>query len=322
MEKNTLNETNKINDIEKVDNVDAKNEDSKKHSVLPVILAIILAGIIFSAGTFVVTRLYDNSKDEIYSFASLDELTGFYSAPTLEELEGKTFVVGDEIYDYDFDNSEWVATGEKIDTPANQHITQGINGKDGKDATSLYELAVENGYTGTSEEFVLSIAKFSGTNANDKDIYEIMKELGYNGTREEFEATFQGEAGRNGLNGLDGRDGIDGKDGKDGRDGKDGKDGLNGKNGKDGKDGEDGEDGRDGLNGKDGKDGEDGTIVELSENNTWVLNGLDTQVLARAYTPEIITLENGRKVWAVNGEAIKTENDEYCYAESSDIDIR
>ena len=87
-------------------------------------------------------------------------------------------------------------------------------------------------------------------------------------------------------NGKDGTNGKDGKDGKDGTDGKDGKDGVNGNDGKDG------ENGKDGTNGTDGKDGQDGTDGK---------------------TPEIIIVDGVGAVWAIDGVAIKV-NDEYVPA--------
>lgn len=78
---------------------------------------------------------------------------------------------------------------------------------------SAYEIAVEHGFIGTEEQWLLSL--------HGKD----------------------GAPGKNGADGKDGRDGIDGKDGRDGTDGKDGRDGIDGKDGKDGRDGKDGTDG-------------------------------------------------------------------------------
>ena len=74
----------------------------------------------------------------------------------------------------------------------------GQDGQDGKDGKSAYEIAVENGFTGTVEEWLNSLK------------------------------------GQDGQNGTNGRDGQDGQDGKDGVDGKDGRDGVDGKDGQDG----------------------------------------------------------------------------------------
>lgn len=67
-----------------------------------------------------------------------------------------------------------------------QHGKDGADGKDGKDGLSAYELAVENGFTGTLAEWLVSLK------------------------------------GKYGENGVDGKDGLPGKDGKNGVDGKDG----------------------------------------------------------------------------------------------------
>lgn len=86
-----------------------------------------------------------------------------------------------------------------IDTPKN-----GINGKDGNDGTdgkngvdgtngkSVYELAVDNGFSGSLNDWLIGLKGIDG-----KD----------------------GAAGKDGDNGLDGTNGIDGKDGADGNDG-------------------------------------------------------------------------------------------------------
>ena len=77
----------------------------------------------------------------------------------------------------------------------------GANGKDGR---SAYEIAIENGFVGTTAEWLESLK---------------------------------------GMNGVDGKDGLPGKDGKDGLPGKDGTNGKDGLPGKDGRDGRDGKDG-------------------------------------------------------------------------------
>lgn len=71
----------------------------------------------------------------------------------------------------------------------------------GKDGESAYQIAVDNGFVGTEEEWLASL---------------------------------RGRDGIDGRDGKDGRNGVDGKPGLDGRDGIDGKDGLDGRNGIDG----------------------------------------------------------------------------------------
>jgi hypothetical protein len=80
----------------------------------------------------------------------------------------------------------------------------GINGKDGENGLSAYELAVQNGFTGTLIEWLNSL---------------------------------KGADGKDGVDGEDGKDGINGKDGADGKNGINGTNGTDGINGIDGKDG-------------------------------------------------------------------------------------
>jgi len=77
-------------------------------------------------------------------------------------------------------------------------------GANGKDGSSAYEIAIENGFVGTAAEWLESLK------------------------------------GKDGKDGLPGKDGKDGADGLPGRDGTNGKDGLPGKDGRDGIDGKDG----------------------------------------------------------------------------------
>lgn len=86
-----------------------------------------------------------------------------------------------------------------------QNGSNGTNGKDGENGLSAYELAVQNGFTGTLTEWLNSLKGADGKDGVDgKD----------------------GADGKNGIDGVNGKDGIDGKDGADGRNGTDGKDGL------------------------------------------------------------------------------------------------
>jgi len=103
----------------------------------------------------------------------------------------------------------------------NENLT--TNGIDGQNGKSAYELAVENGFEGTVEEWIASLQGTNGIDGKD------------------------GENGVDGTNGIDGQDGKDGIDGINGNDGENGVDGANGTDGQDGKDGENGTDGQDGL---------------------------------------------------------------------------
>ena len=110
-----------------------------------------------------------------------------------------------------------------------QNGSNGTNGKDGENGLSAYELAVQEGFTGSLAEWLNSLK------------------------------------GADGKDGVDGKDGINGEDGADGRNGTDGKDGENGlsayeialKNGFVGTESE-------WLASLKGKDGADGTSPEVS----------------------------------------------------------
>ena len=94
--------------------------------------------------------------------------------------------------------------------------------------------------------------------------------------------------------GAAGQDGADGQDGQDGKDGyvpsieiRDGYWYIDGQNtgqaaqGPAGADGQDGADGEDGKDGQDGADGADGTVITISEDGYWVIDGVKTDVIAR-----------------------------------------
>ena len=101
--------------------------------------------------------------------------------------------------------------------PAGPQGPAGATGENGMDGKSAYELAVENGYTGTVEEWLIALAGEVGATgqngANGKSAYELAVENGYTGTVEEWLVSLVGDAGATGQNGADGKDGQDGENG-------------------------------------------------------------------------------------------------------------
>jgi len=79
----------------------------------------------------------------------------------------------------------------------------GADGKDGTDGKSAYDLAVENGYSGTVQELLASFVGAAGTNGTNgtdgKSAYEIAVEKGYTSTKEEWLASLVGAKGDNGM---------------------------------------------------------------------------------------------------------------------------
>ena len=121
----------------------------------------------------------------------------------------------------------------------------GKDGQPGKPGKSAYELAVDQGFSGTESQWIESLKKGpagpqgqpgkDGKNGIDgKSAYELAKEQGFAGTESEWLKSLVGPEGPQGQQGLPGKDGKDGIEGPQGPQGLPGKDGQNGKDGKDG----------------------------------------------------------------------------------------
>ena len=116
--------------------------------------------------------------------------------------DGHTPVIGvrqdnDGIYYWTVDGN-WLTdkkTGDKIQV-------QGTNGANGQ---SAYELAVDKGYTGTLDEWLEALKGNNGTNGNDgKSAYELAVEKGYSGTLDDWLEDLQGDTGAEGQPGQNG----------------------------------------------------------------------------------------------------------------------
>ncbi len=97
-------------------------------------------------------------------------------------------------------------------------VISGMNGK------SSYEIAVENGFTGSRQEWINALQGKDGQDGtNGKSAYELALENGFEGTLEEWLLSLQfGEDGKDGQDGINGQNGKNGKDGQDGAPGADG----------------------------------------------------------------------------------------------------
>ena len=105
--------------------------------------------------------------------------------------------------------SGFVADGDTPIPPTPDLYTQLLKklsemqtGANGKDGSSAYEIAIENGFVGTAAEWLESLKGKDGIDGKD------------------------GLPGKDGADGLPGKDGTNGKDGLPGKDGRDGKDGV------------------------------------------------------------------------------------------------
>ncbi len=175
--------------------------------------------------------------DELDSGACTEEMEGAMQLVKSEGLlyacsDGEWFVVNpDEAVDYRCKSEPLKdSTGYRIFCDGEEiGVIQG--GKDGKDASksdngsdgkSAYEIAKDNGYTGSEEDW-----KKLQNGADGKSAYEIAKENGYSGSEEDWEKLQNGSDGKNGKtlyeiakeNGFTGTEeeflkSLDGKDAK------------------------------------------------------------------------------------------------------------
>ncbi len=83
------------------------------------------------------------------------------------------------------------------------------NGTNSSNGASAYEIAVQNGFRGTQQEWLNSLVGDSA--------YEIAVRNGFRGSEADWLESLRGADGRDGRDGVDGRDGRDGKDGADGQ---------------------------------------------------------------------------------------------------------
>lgn len=144
---------------------------------------------------------------------------------------------------------------------------------DVKNGLSAYELAVEQGYKGSLEEWLKSL--------DGKSAYEIAVDNGYSGTEDEWNKAIATVSQNNVTikNAEFSKDGdliitlsdetiinVGKVAGSDGKDGANGKNGTNGKNGVNGKDG---------INGIDGQDGKGISFASINENGQLILTFSD-----------------------------------------------
>lgn len=116
---------------------------------------------------------------------------------------------GDSAYQVAVDNGfegteeEWLASlkgdkGDKGDTgekgDKGDTGDQGPQGDKGDTGASAYDIAVENGFEGTEEEWLASLKGDTGDSA-----YEIAVSVGYEGTEEEWVESLKGETGDAGV---------------------------------------------------------------------------------------------------------------------------
>lgn len=208
------------------------------------------------------------------------------------ELKGQDGVSGaDGITPHIGDNGNWFI-GE-TDTNKPSQGTNGVNGNDGVGVTKSEvntsgELVITYS-NGDSTNLGKIVGKdgLDGTNGqNGLSAYEIAKNGGFIGSEDEWLASLKGEKGEQGEQGIQGIQGVQGEKGERGEKGQNGADGIGIANSEINKNGElvitysnntvdnlgvvvgaDGKDGTNGTNGVDGIDGKDGIGITNAEIN-------------------------------------------------------
>lgn len=208
------------------------------------------------------------------------------------ELKGQDGVSGaDGITPHIGDNGNWFI-GE-TDTNKPSQGTNGVNGNDGVGVTKSEvntsgELVITYS-NGDSTNLGKIVGKdgLDGTNGqNGLSAYEIAKNGGFIGSEDEWLASLKGEKGEQGEQGIQGIQGVQGEKGERGEKGQNGADGIGIANSEINKNGElvitysnntvdnlgvvvgaDGKDGTNGTNGIDGIDGKDGIGITNAEIN-------------------------------------------------------
>ena len=142
-----------------------------------------------------------------------------------------------------------------------------------KDGKSAYELAVENGFKGTEQEWLVSLNGKDGV-----DGYTPIKGIDYFDGKDgsKGDKGDKGDQGEQGIQGEKGDQGIQGVKGDKGDRGEKGETGPRGDKGDTGAQGVPGEKGDAGPQGEPGKDGSNGYTPSPESDGYWYINGINT----------------------------------------------
>ena len=133
--------------------------------------------------------------------------------------------------------------------PAGPQGEPGTAGPQGPEGKSAYEVAVENGFEGTEEEWLESLHG-GPRGPQGYSAYEVAVREGYVGTESQWLASLKGETGATGATGPQGPQGVQGATGPQGPTGATGAQGQQGETGPQGPQGETGATGAQGPEGK------------------------------------------------------------------------
>lgn len=238
---------------------------------------------------FKIKKVYYSIESMNNNFAldevSLNEFVIINTDDVNDEDNAKLFIKGVSKYEFMSDLSG--ATG--IQGPKGETGLQGIKGDKG----DAGEQGIQGPKGEIGERGEKGDAGEKGDTGADgmdgKSAYEVAVELGFSGTNQEWLLSLKGEKGEQGIQGVQGVQGIKGEPGEKGDTGETGLQGLRGEKGDTGEQGPKGEQGIQGIQGPKGEDGAPGKDADES-----VINALVAQVqelMARVSALEGNTVE-------------------------------
>src|SRR5690606_688612 len=147
------------------------------------------------------------SSDDILNYINLDG--------TLSSIDLGGIAVSNQAITTLVDNGDGTITYiNELNLPTTINLAAGLTG------LSAYQIAVNNGFSGTEAEWLTSLQGTNGIDGADGQdgvdgidglsAYQIALNNGFTGTETEWLTSLQGATGMDGSDGVDGQDGIDG----------------------------------------------------------------------------------------------------------------
>ena len=174
----------------------------------------------------------NSCPDDVYAAVKDDQVEISWNPIKQEDVVNNDLLVGYKVFrSIDGGDKELIAElkvttqpdgKQTLETLYTDNTTQIDDGK----ICSYSVAAVYNKLNGETYTSIASDPSSVVWGVEGKSAYEIAQENGFQGTEEEWLESLKGDKGDTGAQGAAGKDGVDGKDGADGKNGVDGKDGV------------------------------------------------------------------------------------------------
>ncbi len=176
----------------------------KRLTILMAALALTTAcGLFVSCGASDKVVFQVQNGCIVWSYENQEEWNVLVS---LDEIKGQDGETGEAGVDGKDGKSAYEIAVEQGYKGTEEEWIASLTGKSGTNGKSAYQIAVENGFKGTEQEWLASLQGKNGETG--KSVYEIAKELGYKGTEQEWLASLRGKQGETGATGQNGKDGY------------------------------------------------------------------------------------------------------------------